>query len=58
MADPQTATLTQLRNIQVKTGQTIAQLHAVLAESGLAKTGCGGLARFHLTVSTFSSAAP
>ena len=39
MADPQTATLSQLRSIQVKTGQTIAQLHAVLAESGLAKTG-------------------
>ena len=39
MADPQAATLTQLRNIQTKTGKTIAQLHAVLAESGLAKTG-------------------
>ncbi len=39
MADPQAATLTQLRNIQAKTGQTIAQLHAVLATSGLAKTG-------------------
>ena len=39
MADPQAATLTQLRNIQTKTGQTIAQLHAVLAASGLAKTG-------------------
>jgi len=39
MADPQAATLTQLRNIQVKTGKTIAQLHAVLAASGLAKTG-------------------
>jgi hypothetical protein len=39
MADPQAATLTQLRNIQVKTGKTIAELHAVLAASGLAKTG-------------------
>ena len=39
MADPQAATLTQLRNIQARTGQTIAQLHAVLAASGLAKTG-------------------
>jgi hypothetical protein len=39
MADPQAATLTQLRNIQFKTGKTIAQLHAVLAASGLAKTG-------------------
>ncbi len=39
MADPQTATLTQLRNIQAKTGQSIAHLHAVLAASGLAKTG-------------------
>lgn len=39
MADPQAATLTQLRNIQAKTGKTIAQLHAVLAASGLAKTG-------------------
>jgi hypothetical protein len=39
MADPQAATLTQLRNIQDKTGKTIAELHAVLAGSGLAKTG-------------------
>lgn len=39
MADPQAATLTQLRNIQDKAGKTIAQLHAVLAASGLAKTG-------------------
>lgn len=39
MADPQAATLSQLRNIQVKTGRTIAELHAVLADSGLAKTG-------------------
>ena len=39
MTDPQAATLTQLRNIQTKTGKTIAELHAVLAGSGLAKTG-------------------
>jgi hypothetical protein len=39
MADPQAATLTQLRNIQIKTGKTIAQLHAVLAASGLTRTG-------------------
>jgi hypothetical protein len=39
MADPQAATLTQLRNIQAKSGKTIAELHAALAASGLAKTG-------------------
>ena len=39
MADPEAARLTQLRNIQTKTGQTLAELHAVLAASGLAKTG-------------------
>lgn len=39
MADPQAATLTQLRNIQARTGRSIAELHAVLAASGLAKTG-------------------
>lgn len=39
MADPQAATLTQLRNIEAKTGKTIAELHAVIAASGLAKTG-------------------
>ncbi|MCF8167719.1 MAG: DUF5655 domain-containing protein [Rhodoferax sp.] len=39
MADPQTATLTQLRNIQGKTQKTIAELHAVIAASGLSKTG-------------------
>ena len=39
MADPQAATLTQLRNIQARTGKTIAELHAVLAASGLARTG-------------------
>ena len=39
MADPQAATITQLRNIQAKTGRSIADLHAVLAASGLTKTG-------------------
>ena len=38
MTDPQASTLTQLRNIQGKTGKTITELHAVLAASGLAKT--------------------
>jgi len=39
MADPQAATLTQLRNIQARTGKTIAALHAELAGTGLAKVG-------------------
>jgi hypothetical protein len=39
MADPQAASLNQLRNIEAKTGKTIAELHAALADSGLAKTG-------------------
>ena len=39
MADPQAATATQLRNIETKTGQTLAQLRAVIAQSGLAKHG-------------------
>lgn len=39
MADPQAATIAQLRNIQAKTGRSIADLHAVLAASGLTKTG-------------------
>ncbi len=39
MADPQAAVLTQLRNIQGKTGKTIAELHAAVAASGLAKVG-------------------
>ena len=37
MADPTAATLTQMRNIQVKTGKTIAALHAALAAAGLSK---------------------
>jgi hypothetical protein len=39
MADPQAALLTQLHNIQAKTGRTIAALHAELAATGLAKVG-------------------
>ena len=39
MADPQAARQTQLRNIETKTGQSIDALHAVLAASGLVKTG-------------------
>ncbi len=39
MADPQAAVLTQLRNIQGKTGKTLAELHAAVAASGLAKAG-------------------
>ncbi|MDO8420164.1 MAG: DUF5655 domain-containing protein [Rubrivivax sp.] len=39
MADPQAAVLNQLRNIQARTGKTIAELHAAVAASGLAKHG-------------------
>ncbi|MDP2004063.1 MAG: DUF5655 domain-containing protein [Rubrivivax sp.] len=39
MADPQAAVLTQLRNIQQRAGQTIAELHAAIAASGLVKVG-------------------
>jgi hypothetical protein len=39
MADPNAALLTQLRNIQAKTGKSLAELHAVIADSGLAKAG-------------------
>ena len=39
MADPQAATATQLRNIETKTGKTLAQLRTVIAQSGLAKHG-------------------
>ncbi len=39
MADPQAATITQLKNIQARTGKTIAELHAAVAGTGLAKTG-------------------
>ena len=39
MADQQAALMTQLRNIQAKTGRKIAALHAELADTGLAKVG-------------------
>ena len=37
MADPQAALLTQLRNIQTKTGKTIAELIAAVEAAGLTK---------------------
>jgi Domain of unknown function (DUF5655)/Domain of unknown function (DUF4287) len=39
MADPAAATLTQLKNIQAKTGSSIAALQAAIAATGLAKVG-------------------
>ena len=39
MADPTAASLNQLRNIQGKTGKSIAELHALLDGTGLAKHG-------------------
>ena len=39
MADPQAALLTQLKNIQVKTGRTIPQLIGAVLASGIAKHG-------------------
>jgi hypothetical protein len=39
MADPQAALATQLRNIESKTGKTLAQLREVIAESGLTQHG-------------------
>ena len=39
MADPQAALANQLRNIETKTGKTLAQLRDVIAKSGLAKHG-------------------
>jgi len=39
MADPAAATITQLKNIQARTGKTIAELHAAIAASGAAKHG-------------------
>lgn len=39
MADPNAALLTQAKNIQAKTGKTLAELHALLATSGLSKHG-------------------
>jgi Domain of unknown function (DUF5655)/Domain of unknown function (DUF4287) len=39
MADPQAALATQLRNIESKTGKTLAQLREIIVKSGLAKHG-------------------
>jgi hypothetical protein len=39
MADPQAATLTQLRNVEARTGKTIAELLAAVKASGLARHG-------------------
>jgi hypothetical protein len=39
MADPQAAVITQLKNIQVRTGRSIAELLAAVAASGAAKHG-------------------
>ncbi len=39
MADPQAAVLTQLRNIQTRTGKPLAELLAAVKASGLAKHG-------------------
>jgi Domain of unknown function (DUF5655)/Domain of unknown function (DUF4287) len=39
MADPAAATLTQLKNIQARTGKTLAELHAAVAASGASKHG-------------------
>lgn len=39
MADPNAALATQLRNIEAKTGQSLAQLRRLLADSGLNKHG-------------------
>ncbi len=39
MADPAAATIKQLKNIQARTGKTIAELHAAVAASGAAKHG-------------------
>jgi Domain of unknown function (DUF5655)/Domain of unknown function (DUF4287) len=39
MADPQAALATQLRNIETKTGKTLAQLREIVAKSGLSKHG-------------------
>ncbi|MGD9954675.1 MAG: DUF5655 domain-containing protein [Candidatus Nanopelagicales bacterium] len=39
MADPTAASMNQLRNIQGKTGKSIAELHALLDGTGLSKHG-------------------
>lgn len=39
MADPQAAQATQLKNIQARTGKSIAELHAAVEAAGLARHG-------------------
>lgn len=39
MADPAAASATQLKNIEARTGQTLAQMRALIAGSGLARHG-------------------
>jgi hypothetical protein len=39
MTDPVAATITQLKNIQARTGRTIAELHAAVAASGASRHG-------------------
>jgi hypothetical protein len=39
MADPVAATITQLKNIEARTGRSIAELHAAVAASGASKHG-------------------
>ena len=39
MADPEVARQNQLRNIQIRTGKTIVELHEAVAASGLTKVG-------------------
>ncbi|MGZ9106635.1 MAG: DUF5655 domain-containing protein [Rhodoplanes sp.] len=39
MADPKAAAATQLRNIEARTGRTMAELGRLIADSGLAKIG-------------------
>jgi len=39
MADPQAALATQLRNIEARTGKTLAELQAMVGASGLARHG-------------------
>ena len=39
MADPQAALANQLKNIEARTGQSLAQMRALIATSGLAKHG-------------------
>jgi Domain of unknown function (DUF5655)/Domain of unknown function (DUF4287) len=39
MPDPAAATITQLKNIQARTGKTIAELHTAVATSGATKHG-------------------